>query len=295
MMTAGDGFPAGGLAFSTLAFPSEPLAEAVALGRELGYDGIELRLIDGELIDPATTGAGERERVRHVIGDLPVVALDSSIRITEEGALPAIVAFLELAHDWQAPAVRVFGGTLDEDPATRTGQLAGAVDVLEQAAPVAERLGVAIGLETHDSFSAAAQVAKVLDRVESSAVGAVWDSHHPHRMGETPAEIYERIGPRVVLAQVKDARRSDEQPGGWQLVPLGEGEVPVREMLRVLARHGYAGAVSVEWERRWHPELAEAPVALRQHIELLRRWLSELGSDGSGQSAEHAGRGEGSR
>ena len=38
-------------------------------------------------------------------------------------------------------------------------------------------------------------------------VGAVWDSHHPHRMGETPAEVYANIGPRILLAQVKDARR----------------------------------------------------------------------------------------
>ena len=38
------------IAFSTLAFPDATLAAAVSLGRRWGYAGIELRLIDGELI-----------------------------------------------------------------------------------------------------------------------------------------------------------------------------------------------------------------------------------------------------
>ena len=40
------------VAFSTLAFPDATLASAVSLGRRWGYAGVELRLIDGELIDP---------------------------------------------------------------------------------------------------------------------------------------------------------------------------------------------------------------------------------------------------
>jgi fatty-acyl-CoA synthase len=128
---------------------------------------------------------------------------------------------------------------------------------------------VRLGVETHDSFSASAVVAELLDLVPSPTVGAVWDSHHPHRMGERPLEIYENFGPRVLLAQVKDARRSAEQEGGWQLVLLGEGEVPVHEMIDLLALHGYDGWVSVEWEKRW------------QHLVLLRQWLAGTGAPGT--------------
>jgi sugar phosphate isomerase/epimerase len=41
------------IAFSTLAFPDATLAAAISAGRRWGYSGVELRLIDGELIDPA--------------------------------------------------------------------------------------------------------------------------------------------------------------------------------------------------------------------------------------------------
>jgi sugar phosphate isomerase/epimerase len=145
--------------------------------------------------------------------------------------------------------------------------------VLEAAIPAAERLGVAIGVETHDAFSASSVLAELLAMVESGSVGAVWDSHHPHRMGEPPAEVMARIGARTLLAQVKDARRAPKRDDGWRLVLLGEGEVPVREMLGLLTAGGYRGWISVEWEKRWHPEIEEPEVALPQHLDRLNSWL----------------------
>jgi len=83
--------------------------------------------------------------------------------------------------------------------------------------------------------------------------------------------VYANLGPRLKLAQVKDARRLDGE--AWRLVPLGEGEVPVREMLGLLTAGGYPHWISVEWEKRWHPEIPAPEVALPQHLDLLTRWL----------------------
>jgi len=281
------------IAFSTLAFPDATLAAAISAGRRWGYSGVELRLVDGELIDPAMT-AERRAQIRRTLaaGGLPVVAVDSSIRLTGDDPGPDLRRFLQLASDWDAPLVRVFGGDLDPPPA-RQDRLRAAARVLEQAVPLAARLGVAIGVETHDAFSASSAVAELLallsaDGVPSDLVGAVWDSHHPHRMGETPAEVYANLGSRLLLAQVKDARRiggdrggsgfcpprSQQSPDGdWRLVLLGAGEVPVREMLGLLTAGGYPHWISVEWEKRWHPEIEDPEVALPQHLDLLTAWL----------------------
>ena len=272
------------IAFSTLAFPDATLAAAASAGRRWGYSGIELRLIDGELIDPAMPAA-RRAQVRRTlaVAGLPVVAVDSSIRLTGEDPGPELRRFLQLASEWEAPLVRVFGGALDPPPARRD-QIRGAARVLEEVVPLAARLGVAIGVETHDAFSASSAVAELLallsaDGVPSDLVGAVWDSHHPHRMGETPAEVYANLSPRILLAQVKDARRigrgrpGPQRDGEWQLVLLGAGEVPVRDMLGLLAAGGYPHWISVEWEKRWHPEIEAPEVALPQHLDLLATWL----------------------
>ena len=258
------------IAFSTLAFPDATLASVASLGRRWGYAGIELRLIDGELIDPSMPAA-DRVRVKRTLTGLPVVAVDSSIRLTGDDPGPELHRFLQLASDWESPLVRVFGGALAAEQTARQEQLRAAARVLESSVPVAERLGVAIGVETHDAFSASAVVAELLDLADPRWVGAVWDSHHPHRMGERPEEVYANLGPRLLLAQVKDARRTAS--GDWQLVLLGEGEVPVADMLALLAAGGYQHWISVEWEKRWHPEIEEPQVALPQHLELLTKWL----------------------
>ena len=265
------------IAFSTLAFPAASLATAVSSGRSWGYTGVELRLIDGELIDPAMPAAA-RAAVKQATAaaGLPIVAVDSSIRLTGDDPGPEVQRFLELASDWESPLLRVFGGPLDGQPAVRRQQVEGAARVLEAAIPAAERLGVAIGLETHDAFAASAQVAEVLALVDSPWVGAVWDSHHPHRAGERPAEVHRNLVGRILLAQVKDARRDAGREDGWQLVLLGQGEVPVREILGLLDGGGYRGWVSVEWEKRWHPEIEEPEVALPQHLDLLGRWQRDL-------------------
>jgi fatty-acyl-CoA synthase len=222
--------------------------------------------------------AADRARVKRTLtaAALPVVAVDSSIQLTGADPGTALRQFLELASEWEAPLVRVFGGTLPADGPGRLAGLAKAAEVLQAAAPVAERLGVAIGVETHDAFCASATVAELLALVDSAAVGAVWDSHHPHRAGERPADVWANLAPRLLLAQVKDALRDPARDDGWQLVLLGEGEVPVRDMLSLLSAGGYRGWVSVEWEKRWHPEIAEPEVALPQHLAVLNSWMAKL-------------------
>ncbi len=272
MKTGGFTNPPVRIAFSTLAFPDATLASAVSLGRRWGYAGVELRLIDGELIDPRMPAAARAQVKRTVTAaGLPVVAVDSSIRLTGEDPGPDLRRFLELASDWESPLVRVFGGALAADPAERQEQLRTAARVLESSVPLARRLGVAIGVETHDDFSASSVVAELLAMADPDWVGVVWDSHHPYRVGEQPADVYANLGRRILLAQVKDARR---RPGGdWELVLLGEGEVPVIQMVGLLAAGGYRGWISVEWEKRWHPEIADPQIALPQYLSVLAEWM----------------------
>ena len=259
------------IAFSTLAFPDKTLAEAVSLGRSWGYAGVELRLIDGQLFD-SSLPATERAHVKQTTAaaGLSIAAVGSSIRLTDEDPDPELQRFLQLANDWESPVVRVYGGPLAKEPKARRAQIEAAAKALEAVAPVAERLGVALAIETHDDFSASSVVAEVLALVDSRRVGAIWDSLHPHRMGEGPDEVYKNLSGRILHVHIKDARSSANHKGGWQLVPLGEGEVPVREMLRLLTAGGYKGWFTVEWEKYWHPEIEKGEVALPQELKVLQ-------------------------
>jgi sugar phosphate isomerase/epimerase len=256
------------LAFTTLACPAWSLERVVEAAHAHGYAGVELRLLDGETIEPGI-GAAERRRVRSTLeaAGLPVVALDTSVRLAAVDPAAAAVelrAMLELAAEWGAPLVRVFGGGPPDDAMVR---------LLASAAADAERLGVGIAVETHDHLSSAAAVAGLLARVENPAAGALWDVLHTYRMGETPDAAMALLGDRLLHVHVKDGRHPPDGEA-WDLALLGEGDVPIAATLRALAGHGYRGWLAVEWEKKWHPEIAEPEVALPQHAAVLSGLLA---------------------
>jgi sugar phosphate isomerase/epimerase len=262
------------LAFTTLACPTWTLEQVIDAAQHNGYEGLEIRLLEGEML-PADLDQATRERVRShcAHAGLKIICVDTSIRIATldpDGRADQIregLAFLEIAADWEAPFIRVFGG-----PPANTAGVEAIQASIESLGPLAERgqeLGVTVLLETHDAFSSSVPVGKVLDEVPGA--GALWDMLHPYRVGEQPAETARRLGDRCRHVHVKDGRRADGED--WDLTLLGEGEVPIPEILSTLHAGNYDGWLAVEWEKKWHPEIEEPEIAIPQHAQVLRRYL----------------------
>ncbi|GGJ03519.1 hypothetical protein GCM10010885_11020 [Alicyclobacillus cellulosilyticus] len=271
------------LAYSNLACPEWPLDEVMRRAAAYGYAGVELRLYEGEVI-PARLPEGVVQAIRAAATAAGVTILgigastrfamaDPGERRRQEDELRA---YLDLAARLGARFVRTFGGQMEGDAADCIARLA---ESLARVAEAADAAGVDILLETHDDFSPSARVRDALAAARHPRLGALWDVHHPYRMGETPAETMANLSPWLRHVHIKDARRRGD---GWDLVPLGAGEVPVREILRALRAAGYSGWLSVEWERKWHPELQPAEEALPQHITVLRALWEETGGEATG-------------
>ena len=268
------------IGMSSLACPAWTVEQVADAAQSYGYDGVELRLLDGETITPALVRTN-LARLQQVFGPgKPALAgLGSSVRFTAASASERaaqehdLLELIELAQELDAPLVRVFGGKIPDGESVETA-VANVAASFQRCAGAAERAGVLLGLETHDDFCRSAAVAQVLAQVESRAVGAIWDTHHPYRMGDSVATVWTNLADRLIHVHVKDARRRAD--GGWDLVLLGEGEVPNREVVRALAMRGYDGWVSAEWEKKWHPEIEEPEIALPQHRAKLREWLADV-------------------
>ena len=269
------------LAFTTLACPDWTFEQCIEAAQRYGYAGLELRLLDGEIISSALTRE-QRQRVRALAqqASLTIIGLDTSLRVAQTDAdmraqqIREGVALLELARDLEAPFIRVFAGP--PDGVHEEAAIASAVATLESLAQRGQQLGVAIALETHDAFSSSAAVAQVLNHLQDPLVGALWDFLHPYRVGETAQETAQRLSGRLLHVHIKDGQRPQEKYQEWKLTLLGEGDVPTLDMLAALQATGYQGWLSVEWEKKWHPELTEPEVALPQHIAQLREYLSAL-------------------
>jgi sugar phosphate isomerase/epimerase len=263
------------LAFSTLGCPAWSLDQILAAAREGGYDGVEWRGYREEMELPRAsifTGAARKEtRQRFRDAGLDFACLSSSVRLSDPAPeaqrreRDSLEAYAELAAFLGSRLVRVFGGNLSSGE--RRGEaLPRMAAFLRELGDVAAAHGVTVVLETHDAFSTGAQVAALLRLADHPAVGALWDLHHPYREGEAPEETVQVLAPFLRHAHVKDSR-----DGRYCL--MGEGDVPLGAMIGLLRARGYEGWISVEWEKRWHPEIADPEEVFPQYARCLRELL----------------------
>jgi sugar phosphate isomerase/epimerase len=254
------------IAFSSLACPGWSVEEIASAAGRFGYDGIEWRLADGELLGPKTPDVVWQ---RIASCGVETACLDTScvfVVATDEQRAKAVsyaAAMGERAAATGASAMRVFGGQIPDGASDRAALVAVTRDALSEAVARMPS-GVTLMIETHDAWSRGADVAELVEGLDG--VGVIWDIAHSWRQGEKPSETLAHISvPGMV--HVKDAL-------GDELLPIGSGDVPLAEAVGALRDVGFNGWLSFEWEKLWHPTLAEPEVALPAGAEALRRLLS---------------------
>jgi len=168
--------------------------------------------------------------------------------------------------------VRVFGGYIPEG-VTLEGAIRRLADNLSALGDFARRSGVTVAIETHDSFLTGKVLSEVMKLTDHDSVGVVWDVSNCFWTGEPIQETAELLAPYLKLVHIKDSVWNGKEA---KLTFIGEGQVPIREVLMILSRMGYDGYLSYEWERVWQPGLAEAEEAFPQYIEKMKEYLGGL-------------------
>jgi sugar phosphate isomerase/epimerase len=271
------------IAFTTLGCPDWSLDQIVEAARQLAYDGVELRLIAGnmDLLSAPELTVNRAQSLGSIrAAKLEICCLDSSVRFDDPSAstraeqLQAGRQTIDLAQALGVPFVRVFGDTFAkaESPAQVMDWV---VDGVRGLAAHAERTGVTVLLESHGDFSRADLLGEVMQRVNAPQAGILWDVHHPWRFhGESPQQTVATIGGWIRHTHWKDSVRTQDDPRGYRYVLFGEGELPVREFIGALRTIQYDGWLALEWEKKWHPTIDEPEVAFPQFIGKMRAVLA---------------------
>jgi sugar phosphate isomerase/epimerase len=122
---------------------------------------------------------------------------------------------------------------------------------LEEAAPLAERYGVQVGVQPHHGrfVSSALGVAQLLDGIPVDRFRVVWDAGHDALAGDDPGVTLELVADRLAIVNLKNAvyARSD---GGWRhrWVPGPDGLADWAAAFAELVRLGWAGPVCLSGE-----------------------------------------------
>lgn len=266
------------ISFSTLACPDWTMPQIIAIAARERYDGIELRFVQGEdsLWKLPVFSGTELADTKRALADqgLAISCLDTSCRFDspdfterqrwiEEGKRMA-----DLAAELAAPGLRLFGDTIQPgaDRASTQGWIA---DSIRSLAESTAQTGVGVWLENHGSFVASAQTAAILAQATCSRTGVVWDPVNSFAScSEQPAQGASLLGNAIRHVHLKDLKR---HPDEWRYTLTGEGEFPLLAVKEALEQLKYDQFVSFEWERKWHPSIADPEVALPHFA----RWFRE--------------------
>lgn len=266
------------LSFTTLACPDWTIDRVIGAAVENKYDAIDFRgyLDVVEIIDsPHFKGAALREMASRIRdAGLEVSCLGSSAHMTTPTdddlgkQLDNMRRYAELCNALGCRQVRIFGGSVTD---VREPD-ANAARNLARISKIARDAGVVFAIETHDVWTDTAHLRSVLSAAgDPDGVGLLWDLQHPwFRKGEKPEVSAANLsrGGKLCNTHWKDIVRSPE--GKASLVLPGKGELPLAEMAEALSSVGYNGWLTLEWEKRWHPEIEDPETAIPAFAEFIR-------------------------
>ncbi|MBI2403282.1 MAG: sugar phosphate isomerase/epimerase [Gemmatimonadetes bacterium] len=272
------------IGFSTLGCPAWDWRQVLDFAAAHGYVAVELRGLQQTMdltqhpgFAPARLDQTRRELA---VRGLSVSCLGSSAHMHEmdpakhTAQLDEARRFIDLAEALGAAFVRVFGDRYVEG-VPREAMLAKVARGLRELGDYAADKRVTVVIESHGDFTDSPALLEILERAESPAVGLLWDAHHTFVSGkEVPEDTVSRLGRWIRHTHLKDSVPAGT---GRRYVLTGRGEVPIGAQVEALARAGYRGYYSFEWEKRWHPEIEEPEVAIAHFAKVASEHLRAAG------------------
>ena len=271
------------LSFSTRGWQGFSWDELLETAQDMGFSGIEVYNLpnSGELVD--RTGPFHKYTISATVRalkekQLTIPCFDTSYDISLGGAVTdSVKELMDIAYNAHVPYVAVCALQDDEDTV---------YSALTELVPYAESIGVSLLVKTSGIYSDTARLRGMLDRFASDNLAVLWDIHHPYRdHGESGNDTIKNLGCYVKHVHMRD---SDDE-GSYQLI--GEGTMPIDDVMRALTSVNYDGFISLEWKPEWLEELQDPQVIFPYFVNYMDRFDSTremkkklyFNHDGSGQ------------
>lgn len=245
---------------------------------DLGFNGIEIRGIEKEVFAPFAKPFLGAE-IDKTIASLEKKNMEISMLTTgvvlsgyKNAALSEACSYIDLAGKLGVKFIRVM---ITPNPFPEECDLEFARQTYREMCVYARHnaKGVMPLVETNGILANSKVMKEFMVGAEANS-GVLWDVHHPYRFyGETAAETCANIGNLVRYVHVKDSVMDGDKV---KYKIMGQGDVPVLPALKALSEIGYEGYVSLEWVKRWCPELEGAGIVFSHFSNFFKTKCKDL-------------------
>ena len=221
--------------------------------------------------------ASTARQLREKKQTIPCFDTSCDLAAEDEAVVTTVKELFVIAKHMQVPYVSIVALSDNEDLVRE--RLTDLVDDAEAA-------GVTLIIKTSGIYADTARLRALLDSFACDQLGALWDMHHPYRdFDESADTTIKNLGAYVKHVHLRDSDDKDT----YNLI--GEGNLPVADMMRALSSIDYDGFISLEWKTEWMEDLPEYEVIFPHFVNYMSRFEKTRGKkkalypnhDGTGQ------------
>ena len=267
------------LSFSTLGCPRWTFDEVFSTAKDLGLDGVEIRGLADKIIASEIPQflpqniEKTKARLAEIKMEIPIITTGAELAVPEksESGWKEACASIDLAAKLRTPYIRVMGTSR---PNVADGDFALAAKLYKKLCDYGEPLKVTPLIETNGRLADSGEMLSFIEKAGGKNCGVLWDIHHPFRFfGEAPETTVKKLGRLIKHVHVKDSVMKN---GNVEYRMMGYGDIPVMDSLIALTKLGYDGYISLEWVKRWNPDLQEPGIVFAHFTNYMECLMKQI-------------------
>ena len=258
------------LCFSTLGCHDLVLDRILDLANKYGIEAIEVRGINNELdnekIDDFKLHNAQLTMEKFKSHNVDLYSLGTSCSFhdpnTRKQKIEKGFREIHIANSLNVTNIRVFGNNILDSKEISTNLV---IDGLKTMCEYALPYDVTVLLEVHGDFNSIDTLTPIVNSLkEYTNFGLIWDIYHTHSTHKNDWDkFYDTFKGYIKHIHIKDSI-------GNKLVLPGDGEIEFTKIVNYVLNKGYDGYFSLEWERKWNPELPSLEEALNKYVDILK-------------------------
>ncbi len=252
------------LSFSTKGWHNRSFDEFISIAKDLGFMGIELHNVKNRLFteensafNDYSTSVTLRKLYENKI-TIPCIdsICDPADKATLKESYDEVLECIRIAKNLRIQNIRLHAKSHNEKD----------IDVvksfLNKILPIAEEAKITLLFETSGLFSNTLKLRNLLEDYACDSLASLWDMSETYFIGgEAPDKTIENLGAYVKHVHIKDGKSCN---GEVKYSLMGDGDLPVKEMVLALRSVNYDGFISLEWTPKWLPEIDDIEIILTQ-------------------------------